>query len=161
MLKNRKIIYRRKTLKIFFATVVMIGILFMMFLFSCNGQEKSKSIDFETVSKDFYSLQVEKENYVAKDEESLNQILDLIEIQDSINYDIDFSEETVVAVFMGEKSSGGYSIEIVEVVKKEDHLEFVVEVKEPGPDDMTIQAITSPYHIIRLKRFDTEYVFSF
>ena len=78
----------------------------------------------------------------------------------SISNDIDFSKEMVVAVFMGEKPTGGYSIDIKDVLKKKDNIEFLIKVEEPGPDDMAAQVITSPYHIIKLERFDTDYLFS-
>ena len=142
--------------------LLIFGVFLLLFLSSCYMDNEVEHISFDTVAKDFYSQQVQEENFVVKNTEGFNQLLDLIGNENSTVTveDIDFSEDMVVAVFMGEKPTGGYSIEIKDVLKKKDHIEFLIEVDEPGPDDMVAQVITSPYHIIKLDRFDTEYVFS-
>ena len=164
MLKNKlSISGKMKKIKIFFTPLLILSIFLLFFLFSCSNKNEIESVNFETLSKDFYSQQVQEENYVVKDPESLNQLLDLIgntNLAVTVE-DIDFSEDMVVAVFMGEKPTGGYSIEIKDVLNKKDHIEFLIKIDEPGPDDMVAQVITSPYHIIKLERFDTDYLFTF
>lgn len=65
---------------------------------------------------------------------------------------IDFEKEMVIAVFMGERSSGGYDIKIIDVFKKEKEIVVVVEETEPPVDSLRTMALTSPYHIVTVKK---------
>lgn len=63
---------------------------------------------------------------------------------------VDFSEETIVAVLFGTKPTGGYTIEVTEVTSDGDRLHVQVEKTVPGADCVTTQAVTSPYHVIKV-----------
>ncbi len=65
---------------------------------------------------------------------------------------IDFKKKMVIAVFMGERQSGGYDIEIIDIFKKEKEIVVVVDEKEPSPDSLQTMALTSPYHVVIVKR---------
>lgn len=65
---------------------------------------------------------------------------------------IDFEKEMVVAVFMGECTSGGYSIEIINIIRTEEEIVVVVEEKEPLPESLRTMALTQPYHVVVVKR---------
>jgi hypothetical protein len=67
--------------------------------------------------------------------------------------DVDFSREMVVGVFLGSRSSAGYSVEIVGV-DKEPGDGLVVRYKEtaPGRSSVTAQIITTPYHLVAVPR---------
>jgi len=60
---------------------------------------------------------------------------------------IDFGKQQVLAVFMGRRNTGGYSVKIVRI---EDKTKRVVTVREssPPPDAMVTMALTSPYHVV-------------
>ena len=61
---------------------------------------------------------------------------------------VDFSKEMVVVATMGTKRSGGYSIEIVDVIASDKTLKISVKKTSPPPDAMTIQALTAPFHFV-------------
>ncbi len=65
--------------------------------------------------------------------------------------EIDFQEEMIIAVFMGDRKSGGYEIEIREIIKTEKEIVVQVEEKEPSPESLRTMALTQPYHIIVVK----------
>ena len=65
---------------------------------------------------------------------------------------IDFEKEMIIAVFMGTRSSGGYEIEIKNISKTEKEIVVGVEEKEPSPDSLRTMALTSPYHVVIVKR---------
>jgi PrcB C-terminal len=67
---------------------------------------------------------------------------------------IDWSREMVLAVFMGERNSGGYRVAIRGV--KPGEKEIVVEVEEAGPPPgaITTEALTQPYQLVVVKRSD-------
>ncbi len=64
--------------------------------------------------------------------------------------EVDFSRETVLAVFMGTRSTGGYSIEITRAYKKNDVIKAVAETSSPAPGDLVTTVITQPFHIVKI-----------
>ncbi len=66
--------------------------------------------------------------------------------------EIDFAERTVVALFMGRRSTGGYAIRVSEVVREGEQLRVRYREREPGPDEMVTQALTSPYQIVSVPK---------
>lgn len=66
---------------------------------------------------------------------------------------VDFARHQVVAAFMGQRNTGGYSIKITRVEAGE---RIVVHVKEssPPPDAMVTMALTAPYHTVVIPRSD-------
>ena len=147
-------------------TLLTLGIFLIFFLLACGKENRiestGKTVEFDTISKGFYSLQVEKEYFVVRDAESFNQLLAFIENggSDVIDKDFDFSREMVVGAFLGEKPTGGYDIEITGVLEQNDYIEVLIKIDEPDPDEMVAQVITSPCHIIKLKRSDMEFMFN-
>jgi hypothetical protein len=72
---------------------------------------------------------------------------------------IDFSREMVVGVFLGTRSTGGYSVEIVRGVGNSSVR--IVEYVEtaPGRDVITAQVLTAPYHLAVMPKHDGEVSF--
>ena len=62
--------------------------------------------------------------------------------------EVDFSRESVVAVFMGQRPTGGHAIRVEQVVREGPRLTVEVLLQAPGPDCMTTQALTQPYHMV-------------
>ena len=69
---------------------------------------------------------------------------------------VDFGASTVAAVFLGERMSGGFSVEITGT-RLQGHA-LVVEWSEtrPGREMVTSQIITSPAHLVAIPRFAGE-----
>ena len=66
---------------------------------------------------------------------------------------VDFQEEMVVGVFSGAKATGGYGIEIKSVELDAGKRLLVLWAETaPAPGSMVLQALTQPYHIVRIKR---------
>lgn len=55
-----------------------------------------------------------------------------------------------LAVFAGQYPTGGYSLEVREIVQNESDLLISLELLEPGPDMMVTQALTYPRAIVEL-----------
>jgi hypothetical protein len=66
--------------------------------------------------------------------------------------EIDFKNETVIAVFMGVKKSGGYDIFITEIIETEKEINVMVKERKPSPDTVQIMVLTQPYHIVVIKK---------
>jgi len=65
---------------------------------------------------------------------------------------VDFSREMVVGVFMGERETGGYRIEISGIERTESGIRVRYVTRAPEPGAVLTQALTQPFHLIRLAR---------
>lgn len=74
--------------------------------------------------------------------------------------EVEFGRETIVALFMGSKPTGGYALEVEGVALRQGELFIDVTVVEPAEGAITTQAITSPWTMIRILRggIDTAWV---
>jgi hypothetical protein len=65
-----------------------------------------------------------------------------------------FDQEVAVAVFLGEKNTGGYDLTIVRAERNDDELVIYYQETSPAPGAMLIQAFMQPFHIVRINRQD-------
>ena len=72
---------------------------------------------------------------------------------------VDFSRDMVVVLFMGERATGGYEIEVTNVERTDVGLSIRYRTRSPDPGAMLIQALTQPFHLIRLPRIDGSVIF--
>ena len=63
---------------------------------------------------------------------------------------VDFSRELVVAVTMGERSSGGYTIRVDSVYRSNGGYEVVVRSESPGASCPVTAALTAPADAVKL-----------
>lgn len=68
--------------------------------------------------------------------------------------DVDFSRETILAVFMGQQPSGGYNLDVLDVKLEAGDAYVDVIFNEPAEGAITTQALTSPWAILRVIRRD-------
>ena len=67
---------------------------------------------------------------------------------------VDFTKSTVIGVFLGSRSTGGYTAEITQIDREGDHLVVSWREMKPSPDVMVTQAFTAPYHLVTIDKFD-------
>jgi hypothetical protein len=73
---------------------------------------------------------------------------------------MDFTRYSIVAVFSGEKPTGGYSVEILSAetissqTRDQPSLAISVQYRQPGAGDFVTEALTYPYHMIRIPKID-------
>ncbi|PCI35328.1 MAG: hypothetical protein COB60_03320 [Flavobacteriaceae bacterium] len=70
---------------------------------------------------------------------------------------IDFDKQMLIALFMGEKNTGGFSISVEHITESSEKM--TVFVKESTPEGMATMAITSPFCFVLLDKSDKEIVF--
>lgn len=61
------------------------------------------------------------------------------------------AETQVLVIFMGQRSTGGYSIVLREIEAADGVLQVIVQEKSPGPNDIVTQAFTYPALILKLE----------
>jgi hypothetical protein len=74
--------------------------------------------------------------------------------------DIDFDQNMVVAAFLGERPTGGFTIAITEVEERGDSLLVKVRATFPGDNCIVTQAFSQPHQIITMAQTEKMVVFS-
>jgi PrcB C-terminal len=67
---------------------------------------------------------------------------------------VDFNREMVVGIFLGEKSTGGYEVEIVRAEQSDAAIYFYYREKSPPPGGMVTQALTQPFHLVKVAKYE-------
>lgn len=70
--------------------------------------------------------------------------------------DVDFQRETILAVFQGEQPTGGFGIEVSDVVVEGNDVFIDMQFVEPAPDAIVTQQLTSPWVMLRVLRGGVE-----
>lgn len=122
-----------------------------------NNMIPINELKFKTINRGFNSNQAAQNNYVIKSEEEWISILQKTNAE--LPAPVDFDDEMILAVFQGEKPTGGYNIEIRKIVENENTIEVLVSETSPGSKCMVTDALTSPFHIIRIQKSDKEVLF--
>ena len=148
------------------SSVAVSTLIIVVFLMSgCIDGEELPILDFETLSKENYNYgYTTPQEFVINDKETFNSFWVNVHYNGgnvSIHYPkVDFSNSTVIAVFMGEKPTGGYGIEIMEILDIDAEKLFVFVIKTiPSDDCMVTEALTQPYHIIKTSKIYKEVKF--
>ncbi len=110
-----------------------------------------KDISFETIRTGIYSNQPEKKNHVIDNTLEWETFWWDMDTTQSLP-DINFSESLVLAMFMGERSSGGYSISVNKIIETESALEVFVREVSPGQRCLVTLALTQPYTIVVVEK---------
>ena len=124
-------------------------------------KESKKPLDFETVEKGVYSGISQEKNLVSDSESEFRDIWNDIHLNRSEVPEIpevDFKIKNIAAVFMGQKPTGGYAVNITGIEYGSGVLSVHYEYKEPSPGSMLTQAFTSPFHIVSFKSVSHEEV---
>ena len=72
---------------------------------------------------------------------------------------VDFSHDMVVALFMGERPTGGYAIEITRIERTDHGLSVHYRTSRPDPSAIQTQALTQPFHLVTVPRVDDPVTF--
>jgi len=69
---------------------------------------------------------------------------------------VDFDKEIVAAVFLGEKPTGGYNVEISSTEVTDSLLTIFVKETSAKPGAIVTQGFTQPFHIVRIEAATVE-----
>lgn len=89
-----------------------------------------------------------RRNMTARTQAELRELWTAAKGTDSTPPTINFSREYVIAVFAGQKSSGGHGVEVASVVDTSTARTVSVRIVKPGDGCIVTQALTNPYQII-------------
>lgn len=88
---------------------------------------------------------------VITDADDLEYLTSLAMLEDLTDR-VDFESQIVIAAMQGPKNTGGYAISVMRATQTGDRVMLEVEVVEPEPGSITVQMLTSPYHLVTADR---------
>jgi hypothetical protein len=129
----------------------MIKILPLLFLImSCSAPKEVTDNSFSVIYKSEMGGAEKPGHLLIQDNETYIQFIESLKLDESEYAKflaVDFKKKNVLVLYQGQKTSGGYSIDIESVVN--DNSTIVVKKKEiqPKAGEITTTVITSPYCI--------------
>ena len=134
---------------------------FAILLFSCNSTKKTAESDKKPVTEQKASAKLytvlSESDYQGKETKSFEVIKDTQSLQklyQAVNDEqvpkVDFSKERIVALFLGQKNSGGFSIKVTDVSENAGKIYVSVQETVPKSGEMATMAITNPYTIVKI-----------
>ena len=128
-----------------------------------NGKTFVENLDNDTVlqimqidkSENGKYIHIERGNYIINSLTEWNNIFGKMEIEPNVN----FEDKTVIVVVMGQKPSGGYSVNLKQLEVGKDTIQFMVEEIIPGEKCFVTEALTNPYQIIAIDKTQKEIKF--
>lgn len=149
---NKRKLDRKKVAGIVIAIILLCE---STFVFSGIMPDTGVNLKIEKEWKGYYSGYTKAERLVIKTEEQWREVWKRVyslRLPKPELPEIDFQKDMVIAVFMGERTSVGYSIEITEITKRDEEILVSVEEKEPPSESIRAMALTQPYHIVVVRR---------
>ncbi len=122
---------------------------------SQTATEIIAEVSFVEITHGTQSEIKKRTNYLITSEEGLTKLWKLIQAN-APEPKVDFTTHAIVAVFAGQKSTGGYSISVTKVEDGKMR-DVVVALTKPGPDCMVTQAVTTPYQIVAVPMTSIEF----
>ncbi len=121
-------------------------ILSLFILASCGVFNSNREVSYQVLTDSSYQGKKNESFEVIDNHDDLNKLYALI--NDELVPNVDFAQSRIVALFMGEKNTGGYSIGI-EGIKTEGN-KVIIKVRKSYPDGMATMALSQPYMIARI-----------
>ena len=127
---------------------------------SKDDHDLNKSIEFQTIEKNFYSGIKDPQNILIDNANAWQELWDKTTVwtPDELPH-VDFTKSMVIAVYMGEKPSGGFDIEISALKESDDAVEVVTKLSIPESGQGVTQALSQPFHIIKIAKTDKKVTF--
>ena len=126
---------------------------FLIFIEPALGILPSTEVSFTTIDPGYGYNHAERENFAIRDATTWEELwLDLYSGNIPIPEVpfVNFTSEMLIAVFQGERTSGGYSTNITRVTVNTLYYRVYVDEMHPGEDCGTIAVMTYPYCIIKI-----------
>lgn len=143
---------RRKLLPFFAIGTVILGATFVLHTLGVTGT--GKRMEFQTVTPTSGSRRSSSGYYVVQNVDEWVEVFG-----QQTPPEVDFSRDTVIAVFMGSFRTGGYSIRVKEIIDTGLLVVVKVEKSYPGRGCVLPQVITSPYHVVKVDKIGKYVVF--
>jgi hypothetical protein len=146
-------------MKMFKNMVSIIGVC-LLFL-SCKPAQQAvvKEKDhYEVVFKSQIGGKKEKSNLVITNYEEFNTLITALNVEEESFgklLAIDLEKHDLVACFLGEKTTGGYDIDLADVIFTETTAQIILKEIFPEKNEIVTDAFTSPYLFVLVPKNKT------
>jgi len=110
------------------------------------------NVNFETIDLGNSCYHRERDDYIIQTQQEWDELWQKTYGSYSEAPYINFSSNIVIAVYMGERATGGYRIEITNIGENEEQVRVHIRETSPSPGSILTMLITQPYHIVKLHR---------
>jgi hypothetical protein len=127
-----------------------------------DGEEKK--VPAEIVLNGTFCSVDEKREAVVNSNDELNKLMvDVYRNLDQVPKSpvVDFNKNTLIAVFIGARNTGGYMVDIDSVTEGSKNLTVNVTETKPGKSCVVTEAITKPFTIVKIPKTDKKPVFKY
>lgn len=136
--------------------IIFPAFLFALIAFSCSnsGGDKEK-ISGEVILEGNYSAISDKRELIINSEKDYQALMnDVYKNLDQLPKIpvVDFKKNSIVAVFIGSRNTGGYGVKIDSITELSGNLEVNVTETTPGKNCMVTDAITAPFVLLKIPK---------
>ena len=138
------------------AHVVLLA-LCVVVMSACANPHPAPALPPRSVAKGAFSGITDARQEVIRDKAAFAKVWDELQAQSRTRPsrpEIEFAHEMLVLVTLGQRRTGGFSIEVVNVEVRQNRLRIEVRRQKPPPDAMVIQSLTSPFHLVAVPKSD-------
>jgi PrcB C-terminal len=148
---------------IVFAILALIG---MFVLASCSSESTGwiEKLPHETVLEGTHSAISEKRELKINNNDEYQKLMaDVYKDLDQMPRipEVDFNKYSVIAVFIGTRSSGGYTVSVDMVTVSDKGLNAGITETKPGKTCIVSDALTSPFVIVKFPKNDRKASFRY
>lgn len=140
----------------------LLALVLLMTFSNCDSTKKTQhnnpNADYTILLKSEYGGKEEKSYDIIKNNSERAQLLLTLKEDDSILQqlkDIDLNKHIILALHMGQKNTGGFSIGVSNVEENGDTTYVTLEEESPEPGAMVTMALTTPYCIALIDKNET------
>lgn len=140
----------------------LLALTFLLTFSNCDSTKKTQhnnpNADFTMIHKSDQGGKQEKSFDIIKDNSERAQLLLSLNIEEETVQklkDVDLNKHTILALHMGQKNTGGFSIEVSNVEENGDTTYVTVAEESPEPGAMVTMALTNPYCIAVIDKNET------
>lgn len=126
--------------------------LLIVFATSCKCKKADSASDFTILKESGYGGRAVESHELITNEMQYANLAKELHIENPAT--VDFAKNNAIAIFMGEKRTGGYSITIEKVTVNDDTAMVLVKNTVPEPGATLTMAITQPYCIAMIPKTD-------
>lgn len=109
-----------------------------------------ETLPFTSLEKGWHSNYTKQDNLVFNDQNTWETHYKAAH-SDNVPQ-VDFTKETVLAVYMGTRPNNSYSVKIKEVENFPPSIDVLIQTSGPQKGKMYLQVITHPYHIVKIEK---------
>lgn len=126
--------------------ILFISVLMMI---SCSStKESSQETTFENIYQSTIGGNKQFGHEIIQSNEDYLKLIEKLKLEDVENenlFDVDFEEKSVIVIYLGERNTGGYSIEVDSLLWNNNLLTIKTKQTKPQKGAMVTMAFTYPY----------------